>query len=596
MKTNSLMKGMNSYNDYERLVKLTIDAARNQISTRILPVSLLGDIFDSKTLEDCEQYFSLVENHVSVWKSDHFFKTVKNQLLRVCNDLLRRLSRSQNTVFCGRILVFLARFFPLFERSGLNLVGEFNKDNMITISPQDELQSVPELEVKTETDLEEGETSEATSESTTQVDYNLYVKFWKLQEFFRRPMQCYEKDQWEEFHSNTSSVLSAFTNMKLEPSALKNVGQNSEKVYFAKYLTNQKLLELQLSDSNFRRYILIQFLILFRYLTADVKFKSESQVLTSEQTEIIQELTNKVLDLIAHTPPDGPFMRTIIKQIMEREENWSNWKNDGCIEVKPSTSEIKINALNRKRKVGEEIMQAEDSGQFSLGNKQLTQLWNQCPDNWEACRSQKRVFTPSVEDFFDDILHASPMNKAATINCDDHFKWRALRLLCQKSNHFFTPSNQMVKPLSGYFESVLDKLSKDLQVEAKKETPGNTPVDDAEDISDDELLRDKCTTEEQDVTARTPHLSEGESVNGDEPDIKSVIEQLAQRISNRWKQLASTLKFSIDEIEFFESESLDASAAALRMLNCWSEQEEPENVNASYLQKAIDTSNIDVKL
>jgi len=33
-------------------------------------------------------------------------------------DLLRRLSTSQNTVFCGRIQLFLARLFPLSEKSG----------------------------------------------------------------------------------------------------------------------------------------------------------------------------------------------------------------------------------------------------------------------------------------------------------------------------------------------------------------------------------------------------------------------------------------------------------------------------------------------
>ena len=365
-------------------------------------------------------------------------------------------------------------------------------------------------------------------------------------------------------------------------------------MYFAKYLTNQKLLELQLSDSNFRRYILIQFLILFQYLTADIKFKSDSHVLTSDQKNVIQELTIKVLDLISHTPPDGPFMKTVIKQIMNREENWSNWKNDGCIEVKPSSSEIKVHPQARKRRVGDEIKTAENSGQFSLGSKQLTQLWNQCPDNWEACRSQKRVFTPSVEEFFDDVLHATPANKAATISCDDHFKWRALRLLSQKSNHFFTPSNQMVKPLFDYFESALDKLSKDLQVDVKKEAAGDVAMDDAEDISDDELLRDKVTEDQDDQDKA--HLSEGESINGDETDIKAAIEQLAHKISNRWKQLACTLKFGLDEIEYFESESADASAAALRMLQCWTEQEEPSKVNVANLQKAIDTSNIDVKL
>ncbi len=66
-------------------------------------------------------------------------------------------------------------------------------------------------------------------------------------------------------------------------------------VYFAKYLTSPKvlifgsitfvasglhacsifkLLDLQLNDSNFRRQILIQFLILFKYANSEVKFKT----------------------------------------------------------------------------------------------------------------------------------------------------------------------------------------------------------------------------------------------------------------------------------------------------------------------------------
>ena len=35
-----------------------------------------------------------------------------------------------------------------------------------------------------------------------------------------------------------------------------------------------QLLDLQLSDSNFRRYILLQYLILFHYLNAQVRFKT----------------------------------------------------------------------------------------------------------------------------------------------------------------------------------------------------------------------------------------------------------------------------------------------------------------------------------
>lgn len=48
---------------------------------------------------------------------------------------------------------------------------------------------------------------------------------------------------------------------------------NKANHFFAKFLTNPKLLALQLSDSNFRRAILVQFLILFQYLQVSVKFK-----------------------------------------------------------------------------------------------------------------------------------------------------------------------------------------------------------------------------------------------------------------------------------------------------------------------------------
>ena len=59
--------------------------------------------------------------------------------------------------------------------------------------------------------------------------------------------------------------------------------EEEEGVYFAKYLTNQNLLQLQLSDSNFRRYFLLQCLILFQYLKSNVKFKTDTQVLSDDQ-------------------------------------------------------------------------------------------------------------------------------------------------------------------------------------------------------------------------------------------------------------------------------------------------------------------------
>jgi len=44
-------------------------------------------------------------------------------LLRFCNELLRRVSKTENTVLCGKILMFLASVFPLTERSGIQFIN-----------------------------------------------------------------------------------------------------------------------------------------------------------------------------------------------------------------------------------------------------------------------------------------------------------------------------------------------------------------------------------------------------------------------------------------------------------------------------------------
>lgn len=150
---------------------------------------LLGDIFDCMTLDRCETLFTFVENNVAVWKEDIFFSACKNNLLRMCNDLLRRLSRSQQTVFCGRILLFLAKFFPFSERSGLNIVSEFNLENHTEFGSE-----------KSEKDLIEQIAEDGDKgENKIPIDYNLYRKFWALQDFFRNPNQCYNKIHWKVF-------------------------------------------------------------------------------------------------------------------------------------------------------------------------------------------------------------------------------------------------------------------------------------------------------------------------------------------------------------------------------------------------------------
>lgn len=77
-------------------------------------------------------------------------------------------------------------------------------------------------------------------------------------------------DKYEEKMDIDTDMINALLTPQIEVEPSLKSGER----FFAKYLTNSKLLALQLSDSNFRRAVLMQFLILFQYLQLTVKFKS----------------------------------------------------------------------------------------------------------------------------------------------------------------------------------------------------------------------------------------------------------------------------------------------------------------------------------
>jgi hypothetical protein len=80
-----------------------------------------------QTIPSCSHIFSWIESRAARLTVGMVPQKGKALiLLRTLNDLLRRLSKmGSNTIFCGRILTFLSGVFPLGERSGVNLRGEY---------------------------------------------------------------------------------------------------------------------------------------------------------------------------------------------------------------------------------------------------------------------------------------------------------------------------------------------------------------------------------------------------------------------------------------------------------------------------------------
>ncbi|XP_050351970.1 THO complex subunit 1 [Nymphalis io] len=595
-------------NTLENYVCFCIESCRRQMVTPTMPVVLLGDIFDALTLNKCEKLFTYVENGVNIWREELFFVACKNNLLRMCNDLLRRLSRSQNTVFCGRILLFLAKFFPFSERSGLNIVSEFNLENLTEFGGDNSSTLKDALDEDMIVDDEKNKLL---------IDYNLYCRFWSLQDFFRNPNTCYNKIQWKTFVAHSGSVLSAFSSYKLEAVELQKsklnrmkavnsdveMHENKEQHYFAKFLTNQKLLELQLSDSNFRRCVLIQFLILFQYLTSTVKFKMESQELKSDQADWVKETTALVYRLLAETPPNGKRFAECVKSILKREEHWNTWKNDGCPEFqkpKPppvqaeSNEEIK-RAKKRRRPVGDIIKEYEGQDKFFMGNNDLTKLWNLCPDNLAACRTKERDFMPSLESY---------MVGAGARAGGGGWGWRALRLLARRSPHFFVHTNNPIGRLPDYLDDMVKRITREVAANAAS---NNTNGDASGGSNEKPIKQEPCEEEMAEEQIETDIIKEEDttdmeqvpdSTHGEDEDkvdrsrvtmiTPTQLDALATSLTD-WKKLAVKLGYKPDEIQFFETENATDIARAKNMLQLWFDDDEDASVeNLLYIMEGLE--------
>eukprot|EP00794_Sanderia_malayensis_P005238 gene5238-5899_t len=473
------------------IVRFAIACAKNSLCTSSTAVLLLADLAETLTIDRCLQLFSFVEESVPVWTSDLFFSTCKNHLLRMCNDILRRLSKSQNTVFCGRIQLFLARLFPLEEKSALNLMSHFNLENVTIFKKK----TGPQAEVNNVKDDGNMEAEEGELPTSNPIDFGLYVKLWSMQDFFSNPSKCYTPVGWRALKMNTTQVLKTLSSHKLEHVQRRKKGSdvkenltitdiikedNSMRQYFPKFLTNENLMDLQLNDSNFRRHILVQCLILFQFLNANTK---PNQTLSDLQQQWLSDTRTKVVNLLTETPPDGDaFVKTVL-HILNREENWMNWKNEGCpsfARVSSSSSssssvtddvqpDVTVIKRSRKRSIGEELAH-RSSKKLDLGSQELSRLWNICPDNLEACKAENRTkFLPSLPEFFEEAIEqtdpeAGIEDEYKLVNKSE-FGWRALRLLARRSCNFFTPSNQPFKPLSDYLTNALTQVTKDINTQ-----------------------------------------------------------------------------------------------------------------------------------
>lgn len=359
-------------------------------------------------------------------------------------------------------------------------------------------------------------------------------------------------------------------------------GETEEHHFFAKYLTNPKLLSLQLSDPNFRRSILVQFLIVFQYLTTTVRFKPGNASLSTPQNEWIEDTKLQVYKLLNETPPNGKKFAETVKHMLNREEIWNNWKNEGCKEFKrpeiASQSSVNEKTPKKGRKLlGDLVKDYRKNGKFYLGNMELTRLWNICPDNLQACRGTERNFLPKVEDF----LETSEVQ-------DSSFEWRALRLLATQSTHFFTVINAPSTKISDHLDLARKRIKKEKEeksapdanqnAQSEENTQNGDHEKDLEAEMDAELMKTEVGATDEDKHEHKESIVTPE-----------MLKDISTHIGDDWKKLATKLGFGNDEILYFETENPAVVDQCKAMLQNWFDDDEDASLeNLAYIMEGLE--------
>eukprot|EP01132_Coremiostelium_polycephalum_P000594 gene594-740_t len=350
----------------DTIIQLCLICTELNYLDSIVVFQVFEDLFDSKSISECIDLFSLLESRADLFSQDSSLSDKgrkKNLLLKICIELLKRLSRSTNPDSCGRILMFLAYVFPLSDPSGLNIKGDHNIHNI-----QDELDLTNLMQ------FDESTTTEPQEEEKTTVDHNFYRQFWGLQIIFQNPQsilnftttpssssagasnqqQCtLNKSKWDSYIESLELVLNTFsTHINLD-----ELTQLPKNHYFTKYLTSSNLMKLQLKDSIFRRNIVTQMLITFQYF----------ELTNSKFPNLFND--NQCYKIVSQTQPQGEYFSECLMSILKREKNWILWKRDyNCKSFeRPSSQPIIV----KKRKLTK-----TNPTKISMGNAELSRLWN----------------------------------------------------------------------------------------------------------------------------------------------------------------------------------------------------------------------------
>ncbi|KAI9499738.1 THO complex subunit 1 transcription elongation factor-domain-containing protein [Zychaea mexicana] len=405
----------------------------------VVPLTLIEELLDVHTIDGCEKLFDYIEKRKARLTVNMIPGRGKGLvLLRMCNEMLRRLSKEKNTVFCGRILMFLANSFPLGERSGVNLRGDFNTEP-VQFDKDEDVDNDPSL---------------------TEEQKTFYKLFWSTRKYFSNPPTIFQSNGFDELRKGGDAILDRFKqissneqavsgdssggvapsdragskrkrseDMDIDDTEDKNtrvqqmLDDINRQYQFPRLLSSRKLLELEIEDTRFRRNVIVQFLILFQYLHGFTQAEKEDTqkllnsrgatkqslvqpnfTLEGKELQWVQETEKSMLDLLKQTKPHGELYTDIVETVLRHERNWIIWKASGCpaFEKPPITrpDDIEQTRQVKRNRLRDAYLRRY---RYLYGSPEITKMYSQEPSPLTGIM-QSRPALPEPTEVIDAAL------------------------------------------------------------------------------------------------------------------------------------------------------------------------------------------------
>jgi len=392
-----------------------------------LPSTCLEIAVEAATNAECDGILSYLDSRLAEFKRPGLMQKSHHTLLRTCTLLLKRLSKSQDASLCGRVLLFLAKFLPLTERSGVNLTGAFHVDNLTPV------EDVPE---------------DAVDAEGKPVDVAFYRTFWGLQRWFANPPAALAPGQWAEVSRGVRAVLDRFSSEKVtvtENALLGGKGGNG--ATSVKYLSSARLLPLQLRDAAFRRHFLLQALILMTWVEYPFLKDWAGKGAKGRVLEDLQEVRKKVFTALEAIPEKGSEFASAIRGVLTGELAWATWKQANCPPEPLQVAALAPPAGAATAKLGppQKRLRPSPDAHYGVhvGTEELDRLWNLTEDNVSTLgaddrggfKTLRQLMEPVIEEMNEEAeaSGAGEQDDALKASKNSIYSWKTLRLVARDS-------------------------------------------------------------------------------------------------------------------------------------------------------------------